>query len=343
MRPSWEALVARSRGLSRHLLPEERVRALERASDGNELLLALRETPYRDLVPTDFAVGGFGGAARATPVALERAITRSLTERMTSLAKWAGPDGGALRPLFIEQDARNVRDVLRGAVGALTPEERTASAVPTPSLAWKKLTALSRLESPADVAERLIAWEHPLGAALLEEAGASRPDLFRLEAALARSSAEVAARAAREGGRRMREFVRESIDARNAVTALLLVGARLEGESKDLFVEGGEVLSTDDLVRATSAVDRVSAAEALAAASRRAARAESTATPLTRALEGAPASPAALSDRILAARIAAYTKRARLEPLTAIPVLLFVLRLQREARVVRRAIWAAAL
>jgi vacuolar-type H+-ATPase subunit C/Vma6 len=347
MRPSWEALVARSRGLSTHLLPEERVRALQRAADENELLVALRETPYRDFVGadfvgTDFAGAGFVGGARATPVALELAVTRSLAERMTLLAKWAGPDGGALRPLFIEQDARNVRDVLRGIVGALTPEERTASAIPTPSLGSKKLTALARLESPASVADQLVAWGHPFGAALLEEAAASRPDLFRIEAALARRSAEVASSAARQGGKRMKEFVRESIDARNAVTALLLVGARAEGESSDFFVDGGESFSRDDLVRAASAVDRASAAETLAKTCRRAGL-SGRRSPLSRALDGAVSRPAALSDCILTERIAAYTKRARQEALSAVPVLLFVLRLQHEARAVRRAIWRTAL
>jgi len=325
MKPSWDALVARARGLSTHLLTEERVQALERAANASELMLALRETPYQDAFLT----------AAATPGALELAVTRSLAERMALLAKWAGPDGGALGPLLVEQDARNVRDILRGIVGALTAEERTAGAIPTPQLGWKQLTALARLESPADVAARLAAWEHPLGSALLEEAGASRPDLFRLETALARGAAAVAARAAGRGGKRMREFVRESIDARNAVTALLLVGARAESESTDLFVDGGASLSRDELVRAASAADRASAAETLAAASR--------GTSLAVALAVAPARPAALSARILNQRIAAYARRARQEPLTAVPVLLFVLRLRREARAVRRALWAAAL
>jgi vacuolar-type H+-ATPase subunit C/Vma6 len=325
MTPSWEALVARARGLSAHLLPDERVRALERAADATELALALRETPYQ----------GSLAAAGTTPGALELQVTRSLAERMALLGKWAGPNGGALAPVFLEQDARNVRDILRGLVGALTPEERTASAIPTPSLPWKRLAALARLESPSEVAAKLVAWGHPLGSALAEEAGASRPDLFRLETALARRAAEVSARSARKGGRRMREFVRESIDAANAITALLLVGARAEGAPAEIFVDGGGSLSREELVRAASAVDRAGAMQALAEASR--------GTPLAEALSEAPAPPAALADRILRARIAAYAKRSRLEPLTAVPVLLFVLRLRREARVVRRALWTTAL
>jgi vacuolar-type H+-ATPase subunit C/Vma6 len=133
----------------------------------------------------------------------------------------------------------------------------------------------------------------------------------------------------------MRDFVRDNIDARNAVTALLLVRARAEGEPKDYFVEGGSSLSLEDFVRASSVPDRVSAAERLAEASR--------GTLLARALSQAAAKPAEVSARILAARIAAYTKRAVQEPLSAVPVLLFVLRLRREAQALRRALWAVAL
>jgi vacuolar-type H+-ATPase subunit C/Vma6 len=271
----------------------------------------------------------------AEPAVLESAVARSVEDRITLLAKWAGPDDGALRPLFLEQDARNVRDILRGLVGALTPEERIAGAVPTPHLGRRRLAALARLASPAEIAARLVEWEHPLGSALREEAGANRPDLFRLETALARGMAEVAAPAARKGGARMREFVRESIDARNAVTALLLVGARAEGDAEGYFVDGGGSLSRAELVRAAGAPDRATALELLAKAC--------PGTTLGRALGAGPAKPSTLSARILAARIADYAKRSLVEPLSAVPVLLFVLRLRREARAVRRALWAAAL
>jgi V/A-type H+-transporting ATPase subunit C len=302
--------------------------ALEQATDVNAVALALRESPYQDVLPLGRTLG------RTPSEALESPVTRSLADRMASLTRWAGPDGRALAPLFIEQDAANVRDILRGLVGALTPDERTASVIPTPYLGRKRLAVLARLESPAEVAAKLVAWRHPLGSALVEEASASRTDLFRLETALARRAAAVASRAARRGGRRMREFVRESIDARNAVTALLLAGARAEGQAAEYFVDGGD-LPLAALVRAAAAGDAAGAVDLLEKASR--------GTSLAPAFREAPTSPAALSDRILRRRIAVYTKRARQEPLTAIPVLLFVLRLRREARAVRRALWAASL
>jgi V/A-type H+-transporting ATPase subunit C len=311
--------------MSTHLLPDERARALERAAGLAEWLQELRDTPY----------WSFLDPAAETAAALELAVTRSLAERMSLLARWAGPDGGALVPIFIEQDAHNVRDVLRGLAGGLAPERRIANAIPTPSLGRKELEALAHAESAGAVAATLTEWEHPLGSALLDEAGRSQTDLFRLEAALARRAASSSARAARKGGRRMRSFVRESIDAGNAVTAVLLAGARAEGEPTDYFVEGGENLPPDAFARAASAPDRAAALEALAAAAEGTALGRTLREPLHR--------PSALSNRILSARIDAYAKRSLQEPVTAVPVLLFVLRLRREAQLVRRALWTAAL
>ena len=325
MRASWEVLGARARGLATHLLAGEGLRGVERASTLAELAHALRDTPYaRFLGPRD-----------AGPAALELAIARSVAERMGLLARWAAPDAEALHPIFVGQDARNVRDIARGIVGALTPVQRIASAMPTPSLGRKELDALARADTVGAVAATLVGWGHPLGSALLEEASQAHPDPYRLEAAIAQRAAEEAVKAARRSGRRMRSFVRDDIDARNAVTAVLLAGARTEGEVADFFVEGGSSLSVDDFVRAASANDRAAAAELLAQAV--------AGTALTAPLRERPASPAALSARILSARIDELARRGRQEPLSAAPVLLFVLRLHREAGLVRRALWGAAL
>jgi vacuolar-type H+-ATPase subunit C/Vma6 len=322
---SWEALGARARGLSTHLLSSERVRSVEQAMSLPELDHALRDTPYvRHL-----------GSRDAWPVTVEIAVARSVAERMSTLARWAGPSGGALRPVFIEQDARNVRDILRGVVGGLAPEQRIAGALPTPALGRKELETLARADSAGAVAATLVEWVHHLGSALLEEASRRQPDVYRLEAALARQAGAEATLAARKGGKPMRAFVREGIDADNAVTAVLLAGVRTEGDAADLFVEGGSSLGVDDFVRAAAAPNRVAASDLLARAA--------AGTVLERPLRDRPATPSALSARILGARIDALAHRSRLEPLTAVPVLLFVLRLRREAQLVRRALWGAAL
>jgi V/A-type H+-transporting ATPase subunit C len=325
VKTSWGTLAARARGLSTHLLADGPGRALERSDSLVELTHLLRDTPY----------ARFLGAGEPGAAALERAVARSLAERMTLLARWAGPDAGLLRPIYVEQDARNVRDIVRGLVGGLAPEHSVASAVPTPLLGRRELEALAGAESPGSAAATLAVWGHPLGPALLEEARRRHPDPFRMEAALARAAAAEALRAARRGGRRLRAFVREEVDAGNAVHAVLLAGARTEGEVADLFVEGGSAVTREQFTRAASAPDRVEAAAILADAT--------AGTTLSTPLRERPLTPAALADRILGARIDGLARRGRQEPLSAVPVLLFVLRLRREAQLVRRALWAVAL
>lgn len=290
-----------------------------------ELDRVLQGTPYA------LFLGPGGGAA----VAMEVAITRSLAQRMRVLARWAGPDARALRPVFIEQDARNIRAILRGVIGGLPSEQRMSSVIPTPLLGRKELEALARAESAGSVAATLAAWRHPLGPALLAEASRKHPDPFRLEASLAHRLANEVSRAARSGGGSMRAFVREELDASNAVAAVLLAAARTEGDLVDFFVEGGSGLGADDFARAASAPDGTTAAELLANAT--------AGTLLAGPLREPSSTAAALSARILEARIGELTRRSRVEPLSAAPVLLFVLRLRREAQLVRRALWAAAL
>ena len=324
MKAGWGVLATRARGLSSHLLPDDVAGSLERAGGPGGLARALRDTPY----------ARFLGGGEPDPHGLEVAVARSLAERMALLARWAGPGAGPLRPVFIVQDARNVRDILRGLVGGVAPEQRMASAIPTPFLGRKELATLARAESVGSAAATLAVWGHPLGSSLLEEAARRHPDPFRLEVALARAAAEEALRAARRAGRHMRAFVREEIDAGNAVTAVLLAGTRFEGEPAELFIEGGAAVTRESFTRAASASDRMQAAEILADAT--------AGTTLSAPLATGPLAPAALAGRILSARVDALTRRGRQEPLTAVPVLLFVLRLRTEAQRIRRALWTVA-
>jgi len=130
-------------------------------------------------------------------------------------------------------------------------------------------------------------------------------------------------------------FVRQGIDADNIATALLLVGARMEGDPVEYFVEGGTQLARGDFEGAARAPDRAQSAALLARVVR-----EST---LASALTEGPFTASAVAGRILAARVADLVRRSRLDPLTALPVLLFVLRLRREAELLRRALWSVAL
>jgi vacuolar-type H+-ATPase subunit C/Vma6 len=130
-------------------------------------------------------------------------------------------------------------------------------------------------------------------------------------------------------------FVREGLDADNIVTALLLAGAQSEGEPLDYFLEGGATLSRDDFVRAVEAPDREHSAVLLARATR--------GSLFAPALREPSVSPAAVAARILTARIDNLAAVSRVEPLSAAPVLLFLLRLRREAWLLRRSLWRASL
>ena len=324
MKPSWEALGARARGLATHLLSDARARRLEQVGSPAELLQELRGTAYERYLPVHEAAGD----------ALEAGISRSLGDRMKTLARWAG-DGRALFPIFLEEDARNVRAIVRGLVGAMTPEQRLADAVPTPLLDRRALEALARAESAGAVAATLTSWAHPLGSALLEESSRTHPDLLRLESALASRLAREALSAAKRCDRRMVAYVRQGLDADNIVAALLLAGAQSEGEPLDYFLDGGAALGRDDFVRASEAPDRERCVRLLARAT--------VDTVFSGALRDFPTSPAAVAARILAARIDDLAALSRVEPLSAAPVLLFLLRLRREAWLLRRSAWRTSL
>jgi vacuolar-type H+-ATPase subunit C/Vma6 len=181
----------------------------------------------------------------------------------------------------------------------------------------------------------LVAWGHPLGHVLLEEARRTRPDFFRLETSLARFLADDPALAVRPGGRAMAAFVARAVDSRNLVTALLLAGSRSERPAAEAFAEGGEHLGFEDFVRAAESVHREEAAELLARATR--------GSLFEEPLRESPATPTRLATRLLDARIEQLRKDGRRDPLSPSPVLLFVLRLRREAVKLRRALWGSAL
>jgi len=325
VRPGWEALAARARGLGTHLLDDAHVSRLERAGSLSALAQQLEDTIYARFLPP-----------RASSAAsLETGITRSLAERLRTLERWSGERGRLLGVVFLEQDMHNVRALLRGAVGGLGPEQRLEGTVPTPALPRKALAVLARAETPAAVAATLTAWGHPLGKALLSEGAKGPSDPFHMEVALARGFAAEARRRSLEGGLHIRHFVADSLDASNAETALLLAGSRSEGSDEELFLEGGRHLSREGFMRAVAAEGRPAAATALAE--------ELRGTPFGEPFAGATASPATLSVALASARIASLRAAARLDPVSALPVLLFVLSLREEGRRLRRAVWRVSL
>jgi V/A-type H+-transporting ATPase subunit C len=321
----WESLGARARGLAGHLLTDERMRRLERAKEVGQLIQEIRDTPYALLLG-----GQLGGAED-----LDEALARSASERLHTLARWAGDDGELLLPIFLEQDAHNVRAVLRGLAGATSHERRLSSTMPTPTLGRAALERLASAESPASLASMLVAWGHPLGSGLGKEAQGARFDIFRMEVALTRGFTAAASAAAASCGETMRRFVGDSLDMRNILTALLLVGARREEEPAAYFIDGGGSVSRRDFLLAASARDRAECAERLEKATR--------GTLFTAPLRERPSSVSSVAARVLAARIQDLTRRGRRDPVSPVPAILFVLRLRMEVQLLRRVIWRLSL
>ncbi|HEU4563170.1 MAG TPA: V-type ATPase subunit, partial [Gemmatimonadaceae bacterium] len=230
------------------------------------------------------------------------------------------------------------RALLRGAAaaagaGAPTPAERLAGLIPTPALPARALAELARQATPEAVAALLAAWGNPYGAPLLEEARRQQPDLFALELRLDRVYAERAARAARQGGRAMRDYVAMSVDIANTWSALAVASEEGAARAGELWLAGGERLRRD----------AYQAAAALPAAAARARLALAwTGTPLGDALRDGAAGESP-EDAALATQLQSQRRLARAEPLGAAPVAEYILRLRAEARDLRRIIWGVAL
>ncbi len=133
----------------------------------------------------------------------------------------------------------------------------------------------------------------------------------------------------------VRSFVHAEIDSWNIATALVLSGNDAGAAPAALFVEGGSELSPDDFTEAASADGPAACASVLAGVLR--------GTLFAEAMRSGPATLPAVDDRILEARIRRLRVSGRLRPLSAAPVLSLVLRLRREGRMLRRALWRTSL
>ncbi|HXF96363.1 MAG TPA: V-type ATPase subunit [Gemmatimonadales bacterium] len=326
MKPRWEDVIARVRGLGTHLLERSRLEDLARAPDLAALGEALR------------GLGFLVEETAATPAALDLAVRRAAAAHVRVLARWCGWRAAILAVVFEDEDRRSLRALLRGAVQGASPEARLAGLIPTPALPERALQTLARESVPGRIAALLVAWGNPYGAALLPLAAAERPDLFRLEVALSRTVARRALAAAGRAGRRseLSGFVRETIDLENLYAALVLAAAESDVAPKDAFVPGGERISIADFEAAIALGGPAEAARTLAGAF-------ADAPLLAAAIRRRAQSPGRLEEECLAARIAALRAAARRRPLSLAPVLLHALRLRAQLLDLRRAVWGLAL
>lgn len=328
MRAGWEDVVARVRGLTTRLLGRERLTQLARSRDLLSLAAALEELG-----------GGSWASDQRAPTAeqLELMVRRMAAAHLGIVALWSADRVQLLDPLYLDEDRRSVRALLRGAASGSPPEARLAGLVPTAALPERALEELANQRSIAAVCSLLAVWGHPFGTALLAPSRTPKPDLFRLELLINKVYAERALAAARtmsrrDGARRdMTAFVKQVIDRENAWTAVQLAGQKVSARAEELFVAGGHRLSRETYVNAASADTR---ARALAI--------------LDRAFSGSTyarvfkASPESLEDAALSAELRSTTDAARRTPLGIAPVIAFFTRLRGEVRDLRFLIWRLA-
>lgn len=313
-RADFTAVDARAKGLATHLFTRAELEALA-GSDLPTLARTLAHAPKLSPPPDE----------HATAVELERAVRLTSRHHLLTLSHWEGA-APVLAVFFAEQDRRSLRAMLRGALAAAPADERLAGLIPTPTLPERILVELARQPTPAEVMTVLLAVGHPLAEALLPLTAQKQPDLLELELTLTRAWAKWMAHEALRGDDNLRRFVAERIDAVNVEVALLLApGAEVHG----WFVEGGT------LPPLRPARVEPAGASALAKAVE--------GTPLAPLLAEVPVDAARFERTALLLALRRQRAAARVEPLSSAPVLTFLLRLEAQARDLRRVIWAAAL
>ncbi|MEW5914858.1 MAG: V-type ATPase subunit [Gemmatimonadota bacterium] len=325
----WEDLVARVRGLSGHLLGRSRLTALAETRDLVQLNGALEDAFG--------AASGFGTGT--APEQIEVAVRRIAARYLRVIARWAGTRTQLLAPLFLDEDRRSVRALVRGAAGNLPPNERLAGLVPTPTLPERALEELASQMSVSDVVALLVLWGHPFGTALLAEARRAQPDLLRIDLVLNSEFATRAVASVRRAPlgttarRDLRIWVEGIIDLENAFTALQLAGQRTSLDPAQFFIPGGRALEAVAFTAASNAGSVPAAAVHLGTVLR-----DSTLAPVFAHLPTRP-----IEDAALDAELRRTATAARRSPLGAAPVISFFTRLRAEVHDLRLIIWRVAL
>lgn len=323
-------LVARARGLSGHLLRPEQI-ALLCACPAAQLGAQLSSLGAID------AVAGAAAGTAPDAHALERALRARAAQRLLVLARWTGERAGALAPLFDDEDLRSLRALVRGIVTGVPPEHRADGLIPTLALPARALRALAASGDVVNLANLLVTWRNPFGAALAVEAARSRPELFRFDVALARVFAE-RARSVSRHDRMLRRFTERTVDLANLWTTLVLADHHADVDPATLFVPGGRLVRVEDLAFAMSAEHQLAVAQRLGP--------RVVGTPLAAAL-AVITSPAIVvsrdaEDAALAALAEEFRTLARREPTSLAPVVAFVLQQRAELRALLRVVWSVS-
>lgn len=323
MTHDWGDVNARARGLASRLL-------------STEALAVVAASPTFETLATRLAERGLpvdpGGASTRT--GLDRACRAWGDGLLRELERWMGDRSPWLRVAFEEEDRRSLRALLRGAAQGAPTEQRLLGLIPSRRLPSARLRRLAELGSVPEVLAELESggWSLPVPA---RTAWRGPTDFWELECGLDREFATRALEGTRRGGRELRLFVRETLDLRNAWTALAAVPSGHDLSPDVVFLPGGVSLDRTRFEAALAAGSPPRVRRMLASALGR----SGPGVPfLTDAPDGEDLQRAALRGRE-----EALARRARLRPLGPAPTLHFVVRLEAQRRDLCRLIWESAL
>lgn len=326
MKPAWDDVNARARGLATHLLNSDQLDALALQPDLPALAAALRPL---GLLPATVSES-------PEPEEIELGLRRWAGELMAIMARWTGRRAAALPLVFDEEDRRSIRAVVRGAVQHAPAEARLAGLIPTPVLPERALEELAACSSVGAVGALLAAWQHPFAGALAGAAGITLPDLLRIELELARILVQRDLDAARRSRDRiLRVLVRETIDIENATSAVLVSGHDPDVDIPSLFLEGGARLTLDAFTSAAGSVSPRDACLVIARALRP--------SPLSAVMSQHADKPAELDDALLRLRLLQLARRVRQAPLSVVTTVRMALRIRAQVIDLQRIVWTVAL
>jgi vacuolar-type H+-ATPase subunit C/Vma6 len=322
VKPLWDDVNARTRGLASHLLGARRLQDLGNATGVKDLVIRLeRAGVHLALDP-----------ALLTAPVVEAGLRRDAGRKLLLLDRWCGRRREILQIIFEEEDHRSLRALLRGAVGAVPPEIRLDGLIPTPALPARALEELAHLEDVRAIGAVLASWNNPYAGVI------SRPDhrvtdLFQLEVDLAREFLGRSLAAAHRGDRVLQAYTRLVVDLGNLRSAVVLASASHEQTPDQCFIPGGDRVTLDRYRDAATSGGAAEAVRLLAPVFRDMGRA------LLRPFDN----PADLEGTIMALLLRETRSAARLLPLSTAPVLVYALNLRFELRHLQRLVWGLAL
>ncbi len=324
MKPLWDDVNARARGLASHLLGAERLQDLGKAVGLKDLVTPLEQAGFH--LSLDVAL--------LTPPLVEAGLRRDAGRKLFLLARWCGGRREVLQIVFEEEDHRSLRALLRGAVAAVAPEIRLDGLIPTAALPMRALEELARLADVGAIGALLALWNSPY-AGVISRQDPRVTDLFQLEVDLAREFLRRSLAAARRGDHFLQSYTRLVVDLGNLRSALVLASESHEQTPDQCFTTGGERVTLDRYREAATSGGVSEAVRLLAPVFRDATRGSA----LLRRFDNL----ADLEDTILTLLMREARSAARLLPLSSAPVLLYALSLRAELRHLQRLVWGLAL